>query len=257
MRTPAEAQLHAPEFPPKLRWLNVAMLRMDQQIGRPVLVEFWDFARINSLRTLPYVRAWHERYAEHGLRVIGVHSPGYSFGSDPELVERAVARLGIEYAVALDPDFAVWLTYGNKGWPARYLFDAAGILKYVHYGEGDYEECELAIQEQLEADDLPAPVEPMRPEDAPGVLLEPQSADIRLPADRGRLELSGDWSAGQDWIEAATAGATARASWTGGEAWAVLSGTAEPGLHETDGTVTAAEPGLRLHGFQFLPSVPS
>ena len=232
------------------------MLRMDQQIGRPVLVEFWDFARINSLRTLPYVKAWHERYAQHGLRVIGVHSPGYSFGRDPELVERAVERLAIDWAVALDPDYAVWLTYGNKGWPARYLFDAEGILRYVHYGEGDYEECELAIQEQLDVDDLPDVLEPVRPEDEPGVLLEPQSADIKLPGDASRLELGGEWDAGEDWLEARTAGATARATWTGGSAWAVLSGAAEPGLHETDGLVTAEQPGVRVHGFQFLPEAP-
>lgn len=256
MRTPAEAQLHAPEFPPKLRWTNVAMLRMDKQIGRPVLVEFFDFARINSLRTLPYVKAWHKRYADLGLRVIGIHSPGYSFGRDPELVEREVARLGIDWAVAHDPGFHVWRLYGNKGWPARYIFDAGGILRYVHYGEGDYQECELAIQDHLEATDLPDPLEPVRPEDVPGVMLEPQTADIALPADASRLELTGEWTRGEDYLEAVTAGASARASWTGGEAWAVLSGTASPGVHETDGTVTAAEPGLRLHGFQFLPAAP-
>src|SRR5436853_5954599 len=110
----------APEFPRGLQWLNVAFLRMDQLIGRGVvLVEFWDFARINSLRTLPYLTAWHERYAGAGLRVIGVHSPGYSFGREPQLVARAVERLAIRYAVALDPQFEVWRTYGNKGWPAR------------------------------------------------------------------------------------------------------------------------------------------
>lgn len=232
------------------------MLRMDQQIGRPVLVEFFDFARINSLRTLPYVKAWHDRYAERGLRVISVHSPGYSFGRDPELVDRAVERLGIDWAVAHDPDFRVWIEYGNKGWPARYLFDAGGILRYVHYGEGDYEQAELAIQELVGGGDLPDPLDPVRPEDAPGVLLEPQSADIALPADRDRLDLTGDWNAGADYLEAATAGATATARWTGGSAWAVLSGTAEPGVHETDGTVTAEAPGLRLHGFQFLPAPP-
>ena len=256
MRTPAEAQLHAPEFPPKLRWTNVAMLRMDQQIGRPVLVEFWDFARVNSLRTLPYVKAWHERYSELGLRVVGVHSPGYSFGRDPDLVERAVERLGVSWAVAHDPDFAVWQTYGNKGWPARYLFDAAGLLQYVHYGEGDYEACELAIQELLDAVDLPEPVEPLRPEDVPGVTMEPQTADVALPRGRDRLDLRGAWSEGPDYIEASEAGAAATATWSGGEAWVVLSGTAEPGLHPTDGTVTADAPGLRLHGFQFLPKAP-
>src|SRR5215831_16429637 len=98
MRTPPNADIAAPEFPEGTEWLNVAFLRMDQQIGRhAVLLEFWDHARINSLRTLPYTKAWHERYAGQGLRVIGVHSPGYSFGRDRAGVERAVERLGIEY----------------------------------------------------------------------------------------------------------------------------------------------------------------
>jgi len=89
-------------------WLNVAFLRMDRLMGRnAALVEFWDFARINSLRTLPYLKAWHERYYDSGLRVIGVHCPGYSFGRDQETVAAAVERLGIEYAVLLDPAFSV------------------------------------------------------------------------------------------------------------------------------------------------------
>lgn len=260
MRTPDDSALHAPEFPPKMRWLNVSLLRMDQQIGRPVLVEFWDFARINSRRTMPYVRAWHERYSELGLRVIGVHTPGYSFGRDDEVVAAAVEQLGVTWPVVLDPDLIVWHTYGNKGWPARYLFDAGGLLRYVHYGEGDYAAAEEAIQELLmtQAPDLelPPPLAPVRPEDAPGVMLEPQTADIVLPGDAERVELTGEWHAGGDFLEATTPGATATARWTGGSAWAVLSGTAEAGLYETGGTVTTEAPGLRLHGFQFLPAAP-
>src|SRR3712207_7902746 len=85
-----------------MEWLNVALLRMDRQLGRhAVLVEFWDFARINSLRTLPYLKAWHGRYADAGLRVIGVHSPGYSFGRDRTVAEAAVARLEIPFPVVL------------------------------------------------------------------------------------------------------------------------------------------------------------
>src|SRR5688500_9702263 len=91
MRTPPASELHAPEFPRELEWVNVAFLRMGQLVKNAcTLVEFWDFARINSLRTLPYTKAWHERYADRGLRVIGVHAPGYSFGRDPELARRAV-----------------------------------------------------------------------------------------------------------------------------------------------------------------------
>ena len=133
-----------------MEWVNVAFLRMDTLMGRhAVLVEFWDFARVNSLRTLPYLRAWHERYADAGLRVIGVHSPGYTFGRDPEAVARAVERLEVRYPVLLDPALEVWRLYGNRGWPGRYLFDRRGLLRYIHYGEGDYLDSELAIQECL------------------------------------------------------------------------------------------------------------
>ena len=263
MRTPPNPEITAPEFPTGIGWLNVAFLRMDKQLGRhAVLVEFWDYARINSLRTLPYLKTWHERYAEHGLRVIGVHSPGYSFGHEREGVERAVERLGIQYAVALDPDLEIWQVYGNKGWPARYLFDRRGWLRLIHYGEGEYLETELAIQELLQEIDedlaLPEPLQPLRPEDAPGVELQPQTADIALPGDRERLELARDWIDGVDYIEAADAGAGAAVkSFSAGEAFAVLSGAVEPGLYECpDGVVTADDPGLRLHGFQFTPIPP-
>src|SRR5665809_91316 len=123
VRTPADAQIPAPEFPPGLEWLGVPFLRMDRLLGRhAVLVEFWDFARVNSLRTLPYLKAWHERYADAGLRVIGIHSPGYSFGRDRDTVARAVERLEVTYPVLLDPELQVWRIYGNMGWPGRYLF---------------------------------------------------------------------------------------------------------------------------------------
>jgi hypothetical protein len=263
MRTPPESDIVAPEFPPRMDWVGAAFLRMDKQLGRPVLLEFIDTARVNSLRTLPYLKAWHERYAGAGLRVIGVHSPGYSFGRDRAVAEAAIERLEIPFPVVLDPDFMVWREYGNKGWPGRYVFDRRLRLRYIHYGEGDYEDCELAIQELLaEADEdftpPPSLVEPVRPEDTPGVLLEAQTADIALPDDRSRVELVRDWVDGPDYIEAADAGAAATVSFDAGSAWAVLSGGGvEPGLHETDGTVVAESPGLRVHGFQFTPKPPS
>ena len=165
------------------------------------------------------------------------------------------------YPVVLDPDFAVWREYGNRGWPARYLFDRRGVLTHFHLGEGEYEATELAVQDalrEIEPDlDAPEPLAPLRPEDAPGAVLEPQTADVALPADRGRLELVRDWIDGEDWIEAADAGASARTRFRAGGAWAVLSGSdLEPGLYETDGTVVAEEAGLRLHGFQFEPLPP-
>jgi hypothetical protein len=263
VRLPPGEEIPAPEFPPGAAWLNTSFLRMDRLLGRhAVLVEFWDFARINSIRTLPYLRGWHKRYADLGLQVIGVHSPGYSFGREPEVVERAVERLEIGYPVALDPELEVWAAYGNRGWPGRYLFDRRGLLRWLHYGEGDYHGTELAIQELLaEIDpdlDPPPPLDPVRPEDAPGALLEPQTADIALPADRDRLELVRDWTDGEDWIAAADAGAAASFSFRAGAAFAVLSGAdREPGLYETDGAVVAEDPGLRLHGVQFTPLPPS
>jgi hypothetical protein len=177
-------------------------------------------------------------------------------------VERAVERLEIGYPVALDPELEVWAAYGNRGWPGRYLFDRRGLLRWLHYGEGDYHGTELAIQELLaEIDpdlDPPPPLDPVRPEDAPGALLEPQTADIALPADRDRLELVRDWTDGEDWIAAADAGAAASFSFRAGAAFAVLSGAdREPGLYETDGAVVAEDPGLRLHGVQFTPLPPS
>ncbi len=244
-----------------MEWLNVAFLRMDRLLGsHAVLIEFFDTARVNSHRTLPYVQGWHARYGDRGLRVIGVHSPGYSFGREREVVERAVSKLGIEHPVVLDPQLEVWRLYGNRGWPGRYLFDFRGYLRYIHYGEGDYLGTERAIADALteldEDFEAPEPLAPVRPEDAEGVLLEPQTADVTLPAERERLALVRDWTDGEDYIEAADAGASAGVEFTAGGAWAVLSGTVEPGLYETDGTVVAEDPGLRLHGFQFTPQAP-
>jgi hypothetical protein len=165
----------APPFPRGMTWLNVAPLRMDKQIGRPVLVEFWDFCRVNSLRTLPYMKAWHERYSGDGLRVVGVHAGGFLPARDEANVRRAVERLGVSYPVAIDSQLELWDLYGNKGWPARYLWDQRGSLFSMHYGEGAYEETEREIQELLEVAREPVP--PVRPEDAPGALLPAQTAD--------------------------------------------------------------------------------
>jgi hypothetical protein len=163
MRAPVDT-IPAPPFPAHLKWLNVPRVRMDKLRGRPLLVEFWDFCRSYSLNTLPYMKAWHARYgppppssaaaseaaAAPTLCVIGIHSPGFERSRDRAAVEAAVKRLGIAYPVLLDPDLEMWQEYENKGWPARYLFDGNGMLYDYHYGEGAYDETELAIQELLE-----------------------------------------------------------------------------------------------------------
>lgn len=189
MRAPVD-HIPAPAFPAGLPWINVASLRMDQQRGRPVLVEFWDFCRPNSIRTLPYLKAWHERYAGAGLRVVGVHSAGFEPSRDPSAVAHAVTRLGIEYPVVVDVDLVIWQEYENLGWPARYLFTGDQRLFEFHYGEGGYAETERAIQELLGIDEQVVPY--VRPEDAPGALLEPQSEDVLGPYS-GPYEAGGVW----------------------------------------------------------------
>ena len=103
-----------------------------------MLVEFWDFCRPSLLRTLPYVKAWHERYAADGLRVVTVHCPGFAPGEDEDAVRAAVERLAIEHPVCIDLRFELWRAYDNAGWPARYLWNGDGHLAEYHYGEGGY-----------------------------------------------------------------------------------------------------------------------
>jgi hypothetical protein len=190
VRAPVD-HIQAPPFPRAAEWVNVAALRMDQQRGRPVLVEFWDFCRPNSLRTLPYVKAWHERYARAGLRVVGVHASGLAPSADPEAVRAAVARLGIGHPVLIDSELELWREYENLGWPARYLWGADGCLVEFHYGEGAYRETELAIQELLGVE--LEPVAPVRPEDLPGAVLAAQTGDV-LGAYSGPYEAGGVWA---------------------------------------------------------------
>ena len=190
MRPPVD-HIPAPAFPAKLTWVNVAGLRMDQQLGRPVLVEFWDFCRPNSLRTLPYLKAWHGRYEAAGLRVIGIHASGFAPSQDAGAVTAAVARLEIPYAVVIDEAFEIWQLYGNLGWPARYLFNQELRLFDYHYGEGGYAETERAIEELL---GLSGPtLAPVRPEDAEGAALLPQSEDVTGPYS-GPYEAGGVWA---------------------------------------------------------------
>jgi hypothetical protein len=181
----------APPFPREIPWVNVATLRMDQQRGSVVLVEFWDFCRVNSLRTLPYLREWHARYADLGLRVIGVHTGAFPPSREDSLVREAVERLEIPWAVAIDTDLKVWDLYGNEGWPARYLWDRESALHSLHYGEGAYAETEREIQALLGVSRAVVP--PLRPEDEPDALLVAQTAD-QPGAYSGPYEAGGVWA---------------------------------------------------------------
>ncbi len=120
--------------------------------GRVVLVDFWTYSCVNWLRTLPYVRAWHERYRDRGLAVVGVHAPEFSFEHDLGNVRRAAAELGVGYPVVIDNDFRIWRAFENHYWPAVYLVDGDGRIRFHHFGEEAYEETERAIQQLLGVD---------------------------------------------------------------------------------------------------------
>jgi thiol-disulfide isomerase/thioredoxin len=140
-------------------WLNSEPLTAAELRGRVVLVDIWTYSCVNWLRTLPYVSAWAERYRDRGLVVVGVHCPEFGFEHDLDNVRHATRELGIDYPVVIDNDFAIWQSLANRYWPAVYLVDRDGRIGYHHFGEGNYEETERAIQQMLGIDEEPVRVE--------------------------------------------------------------------------------------------------
>ncbi|QQR78000.1 MAG: cytochrome c biogenesis protein DipZ [Candidatus Moraniibacteriota bacterium] len=139
----------APEIIPGGVWINSKPLSLKELRGKVVLVDFWTYSCINCQRTLPYLRAWNEKYADKGLVIIGVHAPEFEFEKNADNVRKAVADFGLTYPVVQDNDFATWQAYGNHYWPAKYFIDAGGNIRYHHFGEGGYDESEHVIQELL------------------------------------------------------------------------------------------------------------
>lgn len=130
-------------------WLNSKPLSLESLRGKVVLVNFWTYSCINSIRAIPYTRAWAEKYAADGLVVLGVHAPEFSFEKDTDNVEKALAAFDVRYPVALDNDYRLWNAFENNYWPAFYLIDAEGHVRYHHFGEGNYRRTEQAIQDLL------------------------------------------------------------------------------------------------------------
>jgi thiol-disulfide isomerase/thioredoxin len=143
-------------------WLNSPPLTTEGLRGRVVAVDFWTYTCINWLRTVPYVRAWDEAYRDAGLVVLGVHTPEFPFEQDVDNVSWAIQDRRITYPVAIDSDYAIWTAFANMYWPALYVVDAQGHIRYHHFGEGAYAESEQAIRQLLgeagTGDPLPAPV---------------------------------------------------------------------------------------------------
>ena len=156
-----------------------------------VLVDFWDFTCVNCIRTLPYVAQWHRRYADKGLVVVGVHAPEFSFAREGSFVLDSARRFGVEYPIVLDNDYAIWRAYSNSFWPAKYLVDAKRRIRYYHFGEGSYEESEVAIQQALRdlnpGIELPPPMSPMRDTDRPGAVCYRVTPELYLGHARGQF----------------------------------------------------------------------
>lgn len=155
------------------------------------MVEFWESTCINCLRTLPYLKAWHERYAERGLAIVGVHTPEFDFTADPAVVRAAVEAEGIPYPILLDRDRETWKLFANHYWPARYLIDARGYLRYEHFGEGAYghteEWIQLLLREAGDGGPMPPLLQPLREEDRPGAVCHPVTPEVYVGFHRGKL----------------------------------------------------------------------
>lgn len=145
-------------------WFNSPPLTLEGLKGKAVLVDFWTYSCINCIRTLPYLRTLHDRYARDGLVIVGVHTPEFAFERNPDSVRKAMEKLGVSWPVVQDNDFGIWNAFSNRYWPAHYLFDREGVLVSTHFGEGGYAETELLVRNALglpaeaPGEDSPVPV---------------------------------------------------------------------------------------------------
>ena len=140
----------AADFQGISNWINNGPLAIDGLQGKVVLVDFWTYTCVNCIRTLPYLKDWHDKYADSGLVIVGVHTPEFEFEHLTENVVAASESFGLEYPIAQDNDFATWKAYSNRAWPAKYLVDKDGVVRFKHIGEGKYTETEFRIRQLLE-----------------------------------------------------------------------------------------------------------
>jgi hypothetical protein len=271
---PDRENIAAPDLPEGIEWVGEAPRSMPiATAAGPVLVHFLDFAQLNSVRTLPYVAEWARRYRGHGLTTIGVQAPRFQFGADGEAVAAGLGSFGIDFPVAIDADRRLWHAYGCEGWPSLFLWKLGGALAWFHFGEGEYRATEEAIQDELrETDalrDLPSPMDPLRPTDAPNAKVMPPTPEL-FPG--GNWERP--WTAGEDGealeipYEAGGAFATVEGQ---GKLSITLDGTERPPItieapsiytlaeherHEQHQLTLSATPGLRIWSISFAAGVP-
>src|SRR5579864_2378302 len=176
---PFEGEL--PSLGVATEWLNSAPLTAAGLRGKVVLIDVWTYTCINWLRTLPYVRAWSEKYKEHGVVTIGVHTPEFSFEHDLQNVRRAAKDMKVSYPIAIDNDYAIWDAFDNHYWPALYLVDAQGHIRYHHFGEGAYEQSEMMIQQLLAEAGIGGIDDELVSVDAQGTEVAADWGDLRSP----------------------------------------------------------------------------
>jgi cytochrome c biogenesis protein CcdA/thiol-disulfide isomerase/thioredoxin len=176
---PVEGEL--PPLSGAVQWLNSPPLSAQALRGKVVLVDFWTYSCINCLRTLPYVKAWAQKYKDQGLVVIGVHAPEFAFERNVDNVKKAIHDLGIDYPVAIDNNYAIWRSLNNQYWPAHYFADAQGRIRYHHFGEGDYAESEQVIQQLLAEAGHKDVANNLIDAHAQGVQMAADDADVRSP----------------------------------------------------------------------------
>jgi thiol-disulfide isomerase/thioredoxin len=233
-------QINETIFAPALdggEWIQYGPVNLKELRGKAIiLVDFWDYTCVNCIHTLPYVAEWHKRYANDGLVIVGVHAPEFSFARDRTNVLAAIKQFALDYPVVLDNGYTIWRAYSNRYWPAKYLVDSQGKLRYYHFGEGLYQETESQIQKLLRelnpALELPPPMEPVRDSDRPGTVCYRVTPELYLGYARGQFGnpagvthdraanyvdpgrhaegatyLSGHWTVGQESSRAESSGA--------------------------------------------------
>jgi thiol-disulfide isomerase/thioredoxin len=176
---PIEGEL--PSLGGATAWLNSPPLTAADLRGKVVLIDFWTYTCINWLRTLPYVRAWAEKYREHGVVVIGMHTPEFPFEHDIDNVRRAAKDMQVEYPIAIDNDYAIWYAFDNHYWPALYLVDVQGRIRAHHFGEGAYEQSEMMLQQLLAEAGIGGIDDELVSVDAQGVEAAADWGDLRSP----------------------------------------------------------------------------
>lgn len=258
-----------------MRWLGTERVPKMAELtaAGPVLVHFFDYAQLNSIRALPYVVAWHERYSPQGLATLGVHTPRFAFTAERAGLEPALGRLGVEHPVADDSRYGIWHDYGCRGWPSLFLWGQGGALRWYHFGEGEYAATEAAIAELVAELDpafvAPEPLAPLRPSDAADALVAPPSEEL-FPGGSA----TEPWRAtpGDDEVAVSYEAGGAHASVAGrGELRVAIDGeepatieVGAPGLydlavherHDAHELRLGADPGIELYSLSFSAAQP-